>query len=195
MMTKKYFKFIISFALVLFLSVGYAVVSSVNLTITGSVSGESRELNVYFNGQVENTSMNSSKVRASASGKNGTLTISNLTLNEALGAKFLVVNNEKDVDANVVVSYYSNEYFKTRINSSDFNATSGGSTGGAVTMSLRPVAIWAEDPPSTFSFTIPANSKKWLEVGVQLIKTPISEAASTYNINVSIEASPVSATA
>ena len=87
-MKKSNYRLFLLVGLVFFLSIGYAVVSSVNLTISGSASGESRELKVYFDGAVDVS--NSSKVTASASGKTGTASVSNLTLNETVTIKYLI---------------------------------------------------------------------------------------------------------
>ena len=52
-MNRKSFKLIILLGLVLFLSIGYAVVNSVTLTITGSVGAGSEEINTFFTGATE----------------------------------------------------------------------------------------------------------------------------------------------
>jgi hypothetical protein len=173
------------------LSIGYAVVSSVNLTISGSASGESRELKVYFDGAVDVS--NSSKVTASASGKTGTASVSNLTLNETVTIKYLINNDEIDVDASVNVSYsVPTSYF-------DIKVTEGSSSDLAMSTfntvddeyQIQPVAVWAQNT----NFTINAKSKKWVVVTVKLIKTPITEADSTFNFTIDLGATPVNVSA
>lgn len=190
-MTKKYFKFIILFALVLFLSVGYAVVSSVNLTITGSVTGESRDLKVYFEGTVDKS--NATKVTASASNRTGSASITNMTLNETVTIEYLINNDETDVNANLDVTYTpSNSYFDINVT----NRTSGDLSVPTFNVidndyEVLPVAVWLKNA----NFDINAGAKMWLIVTVKMIKTPVTEADSKFDFNINIDASPVSATA
>ena len=52
-MKKKNFKMFLILGLVLFLSVGYAVVNSVTLTITGAAGAGTEEINTFFTGATE----------------------------------------------------------------------------------------------------------------------------------------------
>ena len=94
--------------LVLFLGVGYAVVSSVYLNISGTASVANSELNVEITNAVATTNVASKTVDFSHQLSNKNLT-SNFTLNEMeLGEKvditYTVTNNENDVDAELASS-------------------------------------------------------------------------------------------
>ncbi len=61
-MKKKNFKMFLILGLVLFLSVGYAVINSVTLTITGSAGAGSEEINTFFTGETDVTKTASATV-------------------------------------------------------------------------------------------------------------------------------------
>ena len=103
MRNRKSFNTVIIFALVLFLSVGYAVVNSVTLSVTGTSTAATEDLAVYFDGT---TSVSSGKVTATAT--NGTtsasILVKDLSLNETVTATYTVINNETDVGASYIVN-------------------------------------------------------------------------------------------
>lgn len=162
MRRRRSYNFILVLGLVLFLSVGYAVVNSVSLTITGSSSAVTSNLGVYFNGDTYVS--NSSKVTASATNgsTSASISVNNLTLNESVTATYTVYNSEIDVGANVKVSdisFTNSEYFSVTT-----DAASGKSLG----------------PSSTNTIT----------VTVTMVQTPITSSNSTSNITISIDAVP-----
>ena len=93
------------------MSVGYAVVSSVSLSITGTVAAGSTDLKVSFNGTktVSNTTKGSATVTAGS--KTATFTASNLTLNESITYTYTVQNTETDVAADVSLSVSGNNEY------------------------------------------------------------------------------------
>ncbi len=150
--------------LVLVLGVGYAVVSSVNLDITGTASVKETDLKVSFNG-VTNVS---DEAKVSASSVDGalsaTITVTDLELNDTVTATYTIKNEETDVNAEVIKASIENDksdYFKvtTDVDSSAKTITAGGTTTVTVT--------------------------------VKLVKTPVSDTDSTANITVNLTASPV----
>ena len=82
-MNRKSFKLIILLGLVLFLSVGYAVVNSVTLTVSGSVSAMTSSVEIEFtqNMYISNPSKASVNVLDS---KPARVTINDMELNERI---------------------------------------------------------------------------------------------------------------
>lgn len=157
----KYYKFI-SLVLIMFLAVGYAVVNSVNLTVTGTAGAGTQTLDVYYNG--ETSVSDSSKVIATATNgsTSATITVSNLTLNESVTATYTIKNNEIDVDANYYVSNI------TLSNSDYFSITTD----------------------SSETKSIAAGGKNTITVTVTMIKTPITSTNSTSSITIDLSAEP-----
>lgn len=149
--------------LVLILGVGYAVVSSVNLTISGTAKVGTSNLKVSFNGTA---TPSSDKVTASAENNSlsANIAVTDLTLNESVTATYTIKNEETDVNAQILKNSITNDkeaYFQvtTDVDSSPKTIVAGGTTTVTVT--------------------------------VKLIKTPVESADSTANITVTLEATPV----
>ena len=150
------------FALVLVLGVGYAVISAVDMTITGSASAQSEDLAVKFSAV---TTSNNSKVDAkiNADTLTGTVTVSSLGLNESQTVTYTIQNNETDVNASVIESTLTNsnpEYFEV---TSDISTAKTVDAGGTITVKLT----------------------------IKLIKTPVVEANNSTNITLKLKASPL----
>ncbi len=150
--------------LVLILGVGYAVVSSVNLTISGTAKVGTSDLKVSFNGTA--TTPNNGKVSATATdgSLSANIAVTDLTLGESVTATYTIQNKETDVNAQILKKSITNDkdaYFKvtTDVDSSAKTIVAGGTTTVTVT--------------------------------VELIKTPVESADSTANITVTLEATPV----
>lgn len=161
MRNRKSFNTVIIFALVLFLSVGYAVVNSVTLSVTGTSTAATEDLAVYFNGT---TSVSSSKVTATAT--NGTtsasILVNDLTLNETVTATYTVVNNETDVGASYLVNSINlsnSEYFSV--------TTDAGSARN-----------------------IAAKGTNTITVTVKMVKTPVDSTNSSSSITINLTATP-----
>ena len=151
-------------ALVLVLGVGYAVVSSVDLNITGTASVKGATLNVAFNGTTEVSSEEKVTATATDGSLAGTITVKDLELNESVTATYTIKNTETDVDASVLKSAITNDkedYFE-------------------VTTSVDTNAV-----------TVTSGSTATVTVTVKLIKTPVADADSTANIGIKLTATPV----
>ena len=164
MKSKNSVKLVIVLALVLFLSVGYAVVNSVTLTVTGTVGATSENIDVYFTGAPQVS--NSSKVTATAT--SGSLTasikVSDLTLNETVTATYFITNNERDVGAIISLESITNsnpDYFEV-------TATINGSYNLC---------------PENFEY-------RAVTVTIKLKKTPITTDVNSANIAVKFKADP-----
>lgn len=158
---------VVLFALSFLLGVGYAVVNSISLTVTGTASAVTEDLDVYF---TSTTSGSNSKVTATATA--GSLTasirVSDLTLNETVTATYNVENNETDVAA--LLSQES----LTNSNTEHFTVTASIDNSGYV----------CAKKSKTTKVTIT----------VKMIKTPVAEADSSANITLKLKAEPKDAT-
>ena len=164
MKTKNSYKLIIMLALIMFLGVGYAVVNSVTLSITGTVGATSENIDVYFTNTPQVS--NSSKVTATATSGTltGNITVNNITLNETVTATYFITNNEKDVGAIISLESITNsnpDYF-------DVTATINGSYNLC---------------PENFE-------ERAVTVTIKLKKTPITTEVNSANIAVKFKAEP-----
>ena len=172
-MKKKNFKMFLILGLVLFLSVGYAVVNSVTLTITGSAGAGSEEINTFFTGATEISKTSSATVTptVTAESKTASLAISNMTLNETVTVKYKIANEETDVGAKVTVD----------------NITNSNPTYYDVSATMSSSSIMC---PSSSDI----GDYNYLIVTVKLKKTPIDEASGKTNIGVTITSTAAEAT-
>ena len=158
-------------ALVLILGVGYAVVSSVDLTISGNVSANSN-LKVSFEG----TTSVSDEDRVSASATEGELTatinVQKLSsVGDTVTATYTIKNEEKDVKAKIEKSLITVLASDEVTNLSEYFE---------VTTSV-----------DTNALEIEAEGTDTVTVTVKLLKTPLTEATSTAKVTVKLLASPV----
>lgn len=170
MKTKNSVKLVIILALVLCLSVGYAVVNSVTLTVTGTAGATSENIDVYFTGTPKVS--NSSKVTATATAGTltGNITVNNLTLNETVTATYYITNNEKDVGALISQESITNS------NPDYFEVTA--TVNNSVTI-LCPENI----------------DKKAVVITIKLKKTPITTTVNSTNISVKFKSEPATISA
>lgn len=153
-------------ALILVLCVGYAVVSSVDLTISGTAKVKGSDLKVAFNGTTTVSVGDEDRVTATAT--DGSLTaniaVTDLELNDAVTATYTIKNTETDVNASIIKTSITNDkadYFQV---TTDVDSTAK---------------------------TIDAGSTGTVTVTIKMIKTPVADADSTANIAVQLTASPV----
>ena len=167
---KKYFLSLLLIVLVLFLGVGYAVVSSVYIKTGGTANVSDYELNVEITNAVASTNVTDKTVDFShvLSNKNLTsnFTLNGMTLGEVVTITYTVTNNEKDVDTKlsskeVVLVNSNSDYFNVSYNITD-------------------------------SKTDLANGDKIMTVDVivELIKTPVTEENGSTMVDLTITASP-----
>lgn len=157
-------KLIVILTFIMFLGIGYAVVNSVSLTITGTVSAGSENLDVYFTG-TPNVS-NSSKVTATSTtgSLTGTISVNNLTLNETVTATYNITNNETDVGALITADAITNS------NPDYFQVTTSVQYGNVL---------------------CPNNeAQEYVTITIKLIKTPITTSTNTATISAKFKATP-----
>ena len=161
MKNKKTIKIVVLLLLVMCLGVGYAVVSSVGLSIAGTTTSASEELDVYFTGEksVSNTSKGSANVVAGSN--SATFTVDDLTLGESITFSYVVENKESDVYSDVTLTTSGNtDYYTAVVNS------------------------------GTTSFTLNPQSTKNITVLVTMTKTPIDSSDETANFTINMNAVP-----
>ena len=161
-----YYGFII-LGLFLFLCVGYAVVNSVTLTVSGNAGAATSTLNVAFTGEYTVSNTYKGKATVTSNSTSATFTASNMKLNEEITFKYVVASNEKDINASVSASVNSNSYFE---------------------VTLKELS----NVGSSINFDLSSNTSTILEVIVKMVKTPITSNDSTANFTVNINASPSS---
>lgn len=157
MRNRSNFKILILFALILFLSVGYAVVSSVSLSITGSTSGETRDLNVSFTGTKTISNPSKGTATVTAGSKTATFTAGNMTLNETITFSYVVENKETDVAASISLSTTgSNSYFTVIAGNTTPTIEPGKTQNVTVTVKMIKTPITSSDSSASFTITISA---------------------------------------
>ena len=158
-------------ALILVLGIGYAVVSNVTLTISGSASAKDVELKVGFNGTVSSdvthatgaTATGTNSGTSSVGVKTATISVSDLANpGDYATVTYTVQNYETDVDASVYVSNITNNkdtYFTVTTDATgSSNAKSVAKNNGTATIEVkveliaRPTA--AADNTATIEITL-----------------------------------------
>ena len=167
MKNKKHLYGLIIFVMVLVLGVGYAVVSSVDLTITGTAGTETKNLDVVISAaSPNNTSADVYGTVTNPAGLTATIHVANMqAVGETQTVTYTITNREADVAASILkktITVDKSEFFN-------------------VTTSVDSSPVVAAKNNGTATVT----------VTVELIKMPIASADSTANITVTLEASAV----
>ena len=174
MRSKKSFLSLGILALVLFLGVGYAVVSSVYVNLGGTANAAGADLNVEITNAVATTNISEKTVDfnhvLSDSNLTSDFTLNNMTLGEIVTITYTVTNNETDVDA--VLSLAS-----------------------GVTLNNSNPDYFKVDYDITDATTDLENNDKTMTVVVtiELIKTPVTEENSSTTVGLTLTASPAGA--
>ena len=172
-------------ALVLVLGVGYAVVSQVTLTITGTAATKTQDLKVVYDGVNSGTTNgDTNKVTAISSPDDSiaaTFTLTDMVLNTPAELEFEIENKEDDVNATLslptITQNSKSGFFSISFAYKD-SARSGSGTYSAWTSGTK---------------TLAHGAKATVKVIVTLTNTPIQETDSSTNITVSINAAPAAA--
>lgn len=153
-------------AMVLVLGVGYAVISGVTLTISGSASTATKNLDVVISAANPNdTSANVYGTVTNPAGLTATIHVANMSsVGETQTVTYTISNRDSDVAAEISmksITPSNNEYFEvtTSVDSS--------------TVTVRP------------------NDTNTVTVTVRLKKMPLIDADSSANITVELNANPV----
>ena len=161
MKNKKSLLSLVIFALVLILGVGYAVVSSVDLTIGGTAGVKNASLKVDFE-SVADTKTSGATIRHTLTtcADKDTFTITDMELNETVTMEYTVANHETDVKAKltgVELTNSNEQYFEVsyKINGETIDANNG-TTTVTVTVKLVKTPVNDEQGETTVSLTLNA---------------------------------------
>ena len=156
-MRKNNFKLFVIFGLILFLAVGYAVVNSVSLTVSGSSSAGTTDLKVYFNGN--KTLSNSSKLSVDVlnGSTSATFVASDVELNENVSFLLEVVNNEIDVPAKITITTNgSNDFYTVYSDQSSLVIQPGETKQVGIFVNMKKTPITSADSVANFTITLDA---------------------------------------
>lgn len=164
-------------ALVLVLGVGYALVSSQDLSISGSASTSSEEMNVHFTETVTNGTV-SEGVTATGSkltDLTASIAITGLdAINDSAEVVYEIANDETDLNAEVILDAAEGKTGITVLSDENVDLSS-----------------FYEVTVTTLPLTIEASSTDIVTVKVTLKKLPITEDESKANIVIDLLANPV----
>ena len=156
-------------ALVLVLGVGYAVVSSVDLTISGSASVKDAELKVDIE-NVDDSSTGDAVVEHTwkQCDQEDKFTITDMVLNETVTITYTVKNHESDVDATlaekVALTNSNEEYFSASYSIVDAEGVAKTSLAAGeeafivVTVQLDKTPVDSKYNSATIGFTVSATA-------------------------------------
>ncbi len=157
---------------VLVLGIGYAVISSVNLTVTGTASAAERDLDVVISAATPTEAPTIGAV-SNPVDKNATFTVTGLTNTTDSRTITYTVSNRDEVAADVYLESASNIVFATAANEAYYDVTT------SITGSANKI-------------TVPAGGTNTFTVTVKLKKVPTESAnSSSGNITITIKADPV----
>lgn len=158
-------------ALTLFIGVGYAVVTTTNLTIGGTATGATSQIDVYFtSAEIETVEglTTSANIGTGDNPLSATFNVEGLkNTQEEVTATFTIKNDENDLSAKVELDgavVNSNSSFFTIVTSLD--------TVGS-------------------NVIIPAGETKTITVTVSLAKVPITEEENEAQITINLKATPI----
>ena len=164
-MKKKSLISFIFIVLICALGVGYAVVSSVQLNINGTVSTAESTMSVSFEGTTTTGGKGTTTATATKDSLVASISVTGL---EAIGdtatATYTIQNSETDLDAKITKKTISNDkeaFFEVTTSVDSTETVIGKASTGTVTITVK------------------------------LIKVPIDAADSTASITITLEASPV----
>ena len=153
-------------ALVLVLGVGYAVVSTVTLSFSGTAKGVSEaDLKVEI-GTI--TPESTDKHGYSATTKSVNFTVFDMTLEEEVTFNIEILNKEKDIDATLEdvadsITNSNSEYFEVSHSITNATIPAKGSTTVELTVKMIKTPVTNESNQTEFGFTLnakPIDNKK-----------------------------------
>lgn len=150
-------------AMVLVLGVGYAVISGVTLTISGSASTETKDLDVVISAANPNdTTKDVYGTVSNPNDLNATIHVANMKkVGETQTVTYTITNNEDDVAAEISkksITPASNEYFEvtTSVDSTTVIAQPKGTTTVDVTVRLKKIPLEAADATANIEVKLDA---------------------------------------
>ena len=157
---------------VLVLGIGYAVISSVNLTVTGTAAAKERDLDVVISAASPTVAPTIGAV-SNPVDKSATFTVTDLENTSDTRTITYTVKNNDEVAADVYLESASNIVFATAANAAYYDDTT------SITGSANKI-------------TVPAGGTNTFTVTVKLKKVPTEEANSNSGtVTITITAAPV----
>ena len=147
------------FTLVLVLSVGYAVVNSVELDISGAAAAVAQDLKVSF----KSATPTSGDVKGTVTegSLSASITANNLTLNNPVTVTYVVENSESDVNALIkekTITNSNEEYFSVTTNVKDgVTCNAKSTTNVVVTVTLIKTPVESEDNSASIDIVLSAS--------------------------------------
>lgn len=166
MANKKFITGLAILAMVLILGVGYAIVSSVDISFNGDVKVKDANIKVVIDSYVDKTEQANIEHNITNDSKTAEFTISDIKLEEEVVLTYTIASKESDISA-----YIEENSQITNSNPTFFDVTyevvgnkilgpiGSGSETSAVELKvkLKKTPITEEDSTATISFTIKAN--------------------------------------
>ena len=147
------------FTLVLVLSVGYAVVNSVELDISGAAAAVAQDLKVSFKSATPTTG--DVKGTVTEGSLSASITANNLTLNNPVTVTYVVENSESDVNALIkekTITNSNEEYFSVTTNVKDgVTCNAKSTTNVVVTVTLIKTPVESEDNSASIDIVLSAS--------------------------------------
>lgn len=147
------------FTLVLVLSVGYAVVNSVELDISGAAAAVAQDLKVSFKSATPTTG--DVKGTVTEGSLSASITANNLTLNNPVTVTYVVENSETDVNALIkekTITNSNEEYFSVTTNVKDgVTCNAKSTTSVVVTVTLIKTPVEVEDNSASIDIVLSAS--------------------------------------
>ncbi len=188
MRNKKLYKIIICSTMIFFLVIGYATVNQTSLSLTGSSTSITEDLDVTFSGKTAVSNTSKAQVIVTSGSRTASITVSDLTLLETVNVKLEITNNTQDVDSNLSISIpESTEYFEYSL-----------SEGSAIAYQNNSELIQLADYDAgtvigTEQIFLEANSSTVIDLNVKLLKVPTDSSLLSNSFTINITATPIEA--
>lgn len=151
--------------LVFVLGVGYAVVSTQNLTISGSASVAESTLDVSFEGTATTGGVGTTTATAEKGELTADITVTGLTaVGDTATATYTIQNLEKDLAAEITKAEITNsksEFFEVTTSVDNSATTIGKNSTGTVTVTVKLIKMPIKDTDSK------------TQISVKLLATPV----------------------
>ena len=165
MRNNKNYNIFIFFCLMLFLSVGYAVVNSVNLTVSGSANAGTSTLDVAFTGDYEVSNPNKGSASVIANSTDASFNAKNMSLNDMITYTYTIRNSESDVAADVTLNTTgSNNFFSVYLQENSFTLDPGTEKNIVVIVKMIKNPISSNDSSANLSVSINARPVEFVKM-------------------------------
>ena len=188
MRNKRLYQIIICSIMFFFLVIGYAIVNQTSLSLTGTSTSLTEDLDVTFSGKTAVSNTNKAQVTVTSGSRTASIRVSDLTLLETVSVKLEIGNNTSDIDSNLSISIpESTEYF-------EYSLSEGSAIAYQNNLELIQLAETKEGTiTENFEIFLEANSTTVIDLKVKLLKVPIDSSLLSNSFTINITATPVEA--